>query len=88
MGIEPNAEAPQAIEYTGFPRLPARGKSTDRGSSKGRSNVKIALGPSMRRPVSMGLRNTKLEVYLRESQKLKSFASVESNGTLPWLGSD
>ena len=29
--------------------------------------------------VSMGRRNTKLEVYLQESQKLKSFASVESN---------
>jgi hypothetical protein len=26
-----------------------------------------------------------LEVYLQESQKLKSFASVDSNGTLPWL---
>jgi len=38
--------------------------------------------------VSMGRRNTKLEVYLQESQKLKSFASVESNGTLAWLGSD
>jgi len=38
--------------------------------------------------VSMGRRNTKLEIYLQESQKLKSFASVESNGTQPWLGSD
>jgi hypothetical protein len=36
----------------------------------------------------MGRRNTKLEVYLQESQKLESFASVESNGTLPWVGSD
>jgi hypothetical protein len=40
------------------------------------------------RVVSMGRRNTKLEVYLRESQKPKSLASVESSGTLPWLGSD
>ena len=32
----------------------------------------------------MGRRNT-LEVYFQESQKLKSFASVDSNGTLPWL---
>src|ERR1700704_1434994 len=36
---------------------------------------------------SMGRRNIKLEVYLQESRKLKSFAIVESNGTLPWLGS-
>jgi len=27
-----------------------------------------------------------LEVYLQESQQLKSFASVEPNRTLPWLG--
>jgi hypothetical protein len=40
------------------------------------------------RAVSMGRRNTKLEVHLQESQKLKSFGSDESNGTLPWLGSD
>src|ERR1700730_1509188 len=33
--------------------------------------------------VSIGRRNTKLEVYLQESQKLKSFASVESNGHYP-----
>ena len=38
--------------------------------------------------VSMGRRNTKLEVHLQESQRLKSFASDESNGTPPWLGSD
>jgi hypothetical protein len=36
--------------------------------------------------VSMGRRNTKPEVYLQESQKLNAFTSVESNGTLPWLG--
>jgi hypothetical protein len=36
--------------------------------------------------VSMGRRNTKAEVYLRRSQKLNSFTSPESNGTLPWLG--
>jgi hypothetical protein len=40
------------------------------------------------RAVSMGRRNTKLEVYLQWCQKLKSFASVESDGTLPRLGSD
>ena len=34
----------------------------------------------------MGRRNTKLEVYAQESQKLKSFANVDSNGTLPCLG--
>jgi hypothetical protein len=38
--------------------------------------------------VSMGRRNTKLEGYLLESQRLKSFMSFESNETLPWLGSD
>jgi len=36
----------------------------------------------------MGRRNTKLEACLQESKKVKSFASVESNETLPWLGSD
>ncbi len=29
-----------------------------------------------------------VEVYLQESTKLISFASVDSNGTLPCLGSD
>src|SRR5271157_5391662 len=29
-----------------------------------------------------------LEVYLQGSERLKSFVNVESNGTLPWLGSD
>ena len=38
--------------------------------------------------VSKGRRNTKLEIYLQESQELKSVARLESNGTLPWLGSD
>ena len=27
-------------------------------------------------------------IYLQESHKLKSFARFESNGALPWLGSD
>jgi hypothetical protein len=36
----------------------------------------------------MGRRNTKLEVYLLESQGLNSFESLKSNGTLPWLGFD
>ena len=36
----------------------------------------------------MGRRNTKLEVYLQESQELKSLAIAESNGKLPWLGSN
>jgi hypothetical protein len=38
--------------------------------------------------VSMGRRNTKVKVQLLESQRLKSLTSVESNGTLPWLGFD
>jgi len=37
--------------------------------------------------VSMGRCNTMLNVLLLESQRLKSLSSVESNGTLPWLGS-
>jgi hypothetical protein len=36
----------------------------------------------------MGRRNTELEVYLLALHRLKPFASVDSNGTLPWLGSD
>jgi len=37
---------------------------------------------------TMGRRNTKLVVYLLESQSVKSFVSFESDGTLSWLGSD
>jgi hypothetical protein len=40
------------------------------------------------RAVSMGRRNTKPEVYLLALHRLKPFASGDSNGTLPWLGSD
>jgi hypothetical protein len=36
----------------------------------------------------MDRRTTKLEVYLQWYQKLKSFARAESDGTIPWLGSD
>jgi hypothetical protein len=35
-----------------------------------------------------GRHNIRLEVYLRESQRLEPFVSFESKGTLPWLGSD
>jgi len=38
--------------------------------------------------VSMNRRNTELEVCLHWCQKLKLFASVESDGIPPWLGSD
>jgi hypothetical protein len=46
-----------------------------------------STGP-LRRVVSMGRRNTKGKFQLLESERLKSLTSVESNGMLPWLGSD
>jgi hypothetical protein len=51
------------------------------GLSRRHLNSAVKLGRSV--TDSMGRRN-----ILRGRQKLKSFASVESDGALPWLGFD
>jgi hypothetical protein len=48
----------------------------------GRLLIKHAK-PLVSAVISTGRRNTKLEVFLQEFQKLKSFASVASSGRRP-----